>query len=810
MNTLARTMTSRSLMAAVLAGLMVATFATGALADRESFSGRLSRGDDELPTGEYVDSHTFDGRRGERVSIALESNDFDTYLILLSPDGERWTNDDGGSGTDSALTVFLEESGEYEIQVTSYSSGATGDYDLLIETGGDSDAMVETGRLSRGDNTLPSGEYYDTYEIEAQRGERYRVSVQSDDFDTYLIVNGPDDNLENDDGGNGTNSELTFAADRRDTWEVVVTSYAEGETGEYTLVVERLDGGGDVDHGSGRLRQEYGRLERSDAMLDSGEYFDEYRFEGRRGQRVILELESDDFDAYLILLSPDEEQTEDDDGGNGLNSRIDTVLSENGEYRVMVTTFAEDEDGDYLLTMDLGGAGGGSGDARIERGDLTRDDEQLKEGEYYDRYVLDGERGETVEIELRSDDFDTYLLVITPDGERLTDDDGGSGTNSAMTLRMTERGEYEILVTSYSSDATGDYELIISGMGDGGAPAGRDMVERGELSRQDRELDTGEYYDLYTFDAVRGQRVTIEMESNDFDTYLIVEGPDGERWTNDDGGSGTDSRLEIRIDESGEYEIQATSYASDATGDYTLTVRGLSEQGRPAGGDTVERGELNRTDRELDSGEYYDLYTFEGRRGQEVVIEMESDDFDTYIILEGPDGERWTNDDGGSGTDSRLQLDLPDSGVYRVFASSYADGATGDYRLTISGLDGRVDDDDDDDDDSVGRVYDESFRATGQLSRSDDTIDTGEYGDLYQIRCNDGDELEISVESDDFDTYLIVRAPSGQQWEDDDGGSGTNSGIEIDCDERGVYDIIVTSFATGETGEYELNVDLDD
>jgi len=62
---------------------------------------------------------------------------------------------------------------------------------------------------------------------------------------------------------------------------------------------------------------------------------------------------------------------------------------------------------------------------------------------------------------------------------------------------------------------------------------------------------------------------------------------------------------------------------------------------------------------------------------------MTSDDFDSYLFITGPGlDEPVTDDDGGEGLNSHLEISLPANGVYLVIASSLG-GAAGVYRLRV-------------------------------------------------------------------------------------------------------------------------------
>lgn len=78
-----------------------------------------------------------------------------------------------------------------------------------------------------------------------------------------------------------------------------------------------------------------------------------------------------------------------------------------------------------------------------------------------------------------------------------------------------------------------------------------------------------------------------------------------------------------------------------------------------------------------------DAYTFEGETGQVMTIELKSEDFDTMLVLKGPDGEVLTsNDDYGGTLNSTIVIALPASGTYSAIASSFA-GTGGNYQIEV-------------------------------------------------------------------------------------------------------------------------------
>jgi len=119
--------------------------------------------------------------------------------------------------------------------------------------------------------------------------------------------------------------------------------------------------------------------------------------------------------------------------------------------------------------------------------------------------------------------------------------------------------------------------LLILGWGVAGkriASANTLVDESGALLSGDAILDDGSLYDQYTFTASSGQYVTIFLESDDFDPYLILLDPDGERISENDDISraNRNSRLIVNLTSTGLYTAVANSYESGNSGEYVIKV----------------------------------------------------------------------------------------------------------------------------------------------------------------------------------------------------------------------------------------------
>jgi serine protease Do len=126
---------------------------------------------------------------------------------------------------------------------------------------------------------------------------------------------------------------------------------------------------------------------------------------------------------------------------------------------------------------------------------------------------------------------------------------------------------------------------------------------QGALERGDAAFDDGGYFDLYSFTARRGQRLTITLRSDDFDAYVrlaYARSADDLDWVgeDDDGGLGTNARLSVTAPEDGEYWIAVSSY-DEEPGGYELAVR--ESDARAGGGREGDDEELD--DRWVPAGE---------------------------------------------------------------------------------------------------------------------------------------------------------------------------------------------------------------
>ena len=236
-------------------------------------------------------------------------------------------------------------------------------------------------------------------------------------------------------------------------------------------------------------------------------------------------------------------------------------------------------------------------------GNLSPEDERLEDGSHFDEWLYRATADEELEISVRSDSFDTYLMVLEGEsgmGLLAADDDGGGDLNSAVTVRFPTDGAYSIVVTSYSPDELGDYSLVLRRPDSSGSTtpvlmAGSTIQSR--LAASDPLLGDGTHYRSWSYHGTARERLVVEMESEDFDTFLIFgRGRLGSsfEWLaeDDDGGSGSNSRLSVTLPDDGTYTIVANSF-DVGEGAFELVVESESpavqRAAYPGSGDPTER-----------------------------------------------------------------------------------------------------------------------------------------------------------------------------------------------------------------------------
>jgi CHAT domain-containing protein len=222
-----------------------------------------------------------------------------------------------------------------------------------------------TGRLDSNSAVWEEDDsYYETHTFEGQEGETVTITLSSEDFDTYLMLQAPtaETIAQNDDGTDGTNSQIIVTLPATGTYTVIANSYEAGETGNYRLelrtTTESSQASVTADESneqvSSRTPQTFtGRLDSNSAVLEEdGSYYETHTFEGQEGETLTFTLSSEDFDTYLFLQAPTKETiARNDDSTDGTNSQIVVTLPATGTYTVIANSYEAGATGNYRLEL---------------------------------------------------------------------------------------------------------------------------------------------------------------------------------------------------------------------------------------------------------------------------------------------------------------------------------------------------------------------------------------------------------------------------------------------------------------------------
>ena len=248
-------------------------------------------------------------------------------------------------------------------------------------------------------------------------------------------------------------------------------------------------------------------------------------------------------------------------------------------------------------------------------------------------------------------------------------------------------------------------------------------------------LNTNTPVDLWYYEGVAGELVTVSLTSPSLDTYLILTRLGGTQYvaTDDDGGGNLNSRIAQRLPQTGTYVIIANALGARASGNYTLRLTtdrstavtsapnlatpNATPKGAPAGdmnatrslanaggplsvpdvlgypieasrvvrmGATVN-GRLTERDPTLTDNTHFHAYYFNGFEGDRIAITLRSRDFDAYLHFGqlGAAAALVTDDDSGGGKNARVTVTLPATGTYVIIANVLSGSNRGAYTLEV-------------------------------------------------------------------------------------------------------------------------------
>tara|TARA_R110002072_G_scaffold79652_14_gene183590 strand:+ start:468 stop:1805 length:1338 start_codon:yes stop_codon:yes gene_type:complete len=360
-----------------------------------------------------------------------------------------------------------------------------------------------------------------------------------------------------------------------------------------------------------------------------------------------------------------------------------------------------------------------------------------------------------------------------------------------------------------------------------------------------------------------GYDLTIGATSNS-DTTLLVNGPNGEWYCDDDSGQGLNPLVQLNNPRSGRYDVWIGSYSQ---GDYAATVLSVSEIGLTQGNSNTPNTYAPPTfgSANLNSGFTPDPYTVNitsgGTRSAAQLSSScrgwiaDAPDFsvnynaggydtltigavsssDTTLVVNDAYGNWYCDDDSGNGLNPLITLANLASGRYDIWVGSYSQGDYASSVLSIS---------------EIGLVAGQQTQPRPQprpqprsginmsapAAYGSVSLRAGFQPDPYRVNITSGGgyradsvrsgcagwvasapdfELTYSAGSlpliisaaSNSDTTLLINDPNGNWFCDDDGGNaGLNPSLRFNNAASGVYDIWIGSYSQGNNASASLSI----
>lgn len=465
------------------------------------------------------------------VVVTVTTQAFDPVLEVVPPGAEAMHNDDyQGSRNRSQLTIHTTQAGQLRLAVSSFGLGS-GRYHVSVRKVPNQAASTfltvgsnATGEVAPGDTTLADGRQYDqymllgpaaggTYEVRlTARGDAVPLAVVLDPRGASIAATSPGVYVVREPFLHRIQL-IAPAPNQRAGYSVALvnggspaaapTANGAGSVGGAPTAAVARDSHALPAGLSGQAitanSNVNGNLGQGGIRLPTGESADVYDVDVGNDGDLVIDVQSDAFDTYLMVIGPDGRLQENDDA-TGTNSHLSASFGTAGRAHIVVTSYRGGESGAYQLKLGTSGASGASAAAEPaganeagatqtsgdeQRGELASGDHTLNSGEFVDNYRRQFTRGESVSIRLASDDFDPYLIVRSPSGRQLDNDDFAPPDRAAgIDIPAAEEGDYSIAVTSYQANEAGSYRLRMSS-GAGTAPRGTDPSDNDVVAGND-------------------------------------------------------------------------------------------------------------------------------------------------------------------------------------------------------------------------------------------------------------------------------------------------------------------------------------
>jgi hypothetical protein len=426
---------------------------------------------------------------------------------------------------------------------------------------------ISAGPNGTGSNTgiVHSAADQDWFRVTLRAGELYQFQANSTSGldPTLALRNSVGTQLVfNDDGGPGLNSLLTYRPTTSGTYYLDAGGYSTS-TGSYSVVASEVPA----------TTATYSSVSVNGSVqgdIQDTNDQDWHRISLTAGQSYIFDVDGGGLSDPTLALrnSVGTQLSFNDDGGPGLDSRIEFTAASSGTY--------------YL---DVGGYGSNTGSYTLS----TRIDDIADDIYSIDTVAVGGSRSGTVNSAADQDYIGVSLVagqsyIFDVDGVGLSDptlalrnsagtqlafnDDGGPGLDARVEFTATSSGMHFLDVGGYSTN-TGSYSLSTRVDDVANDIYTTDSIAAGGF--RSGTINSAADQDFFRIFLTAGQNYTFDAVGVGLsDPTLALRNSAGTQLAfNDDGGAGLDSHINFTATSSGNYYLDVGGYSSN-TGSYNL------------------------------------------------------------------------------------------------------------------------------------------------------------------------------------------------------------------------------------------------
>lgn len=344
-------------------------------------------------------------------------------------------------------------------------------------------------------------------------------------------------------------------------YQLIVSTPVGSGTAAYTLSVS-VTGGGDRTQSLERIRFQVGSMGTQLSGRVTGAAANQYVLFALGGQTMNLTLDN----ATLSVISPSGQPLVQGDRTAEPVRRFSQVLSESGDYEVIVTVPADAPPADYTLTVSVTGVTGPTSTSEriaFETGATSAAvSGQLVEGET-DIYVLEAFAGQTITLNVSG----AFLTVVSPSGIPLA---RAQNNVQSVSQVLPETGDYVVQLSTPAGSGTSNYTLTaaITGLADRTAALERVRFQPGATSAQLTGQISGTDDHRYVLFASAGQTMQIVVDNAD----LTILSPSGTPLARSGASAQPVRNFAQILQESGDYQVIVTLPTGSESVAYTINV----------------------------------------------------------------------------------------------------------------------------------------------------------------------------------------------------------------------------------------------